>query len=469
MSLLRMALGGYRCFAKRQDIELRPITVVLGRNNSGKSALVRAPVLVNSGIETDSSAPLDLDQLGDGLVGSFLDLIHGRRAHGGIDLDLTVDGPRFPTRLRATVQNINRDRFNSQVVSELEFSQDGVSVARLEWELSDPKQVPRYTVEVGDDAWTDVPIDFHGLLPAEKTAMWARNALPHDVLARIFAVADAFRDGFPSVRYFGPFREQPQRRYLLPARMPRELGSTGSHAAGILASDTVAHQGELIKRVNTALADLLPGWRLDVADRGEVWSVVLTSATDSDFTVNLADAGTGVAQALPIFVQRAIDLVSPPHRSVLEIIEQPELHLHPAAHADLADLYLSAVEKTPTRFLIETHSETFLLRLRRRIAEGLRPGHGGDLLRRAGRRRRPGPADQRRRGRQPRLLADRGLLRGLRRDPGAGPSPVEEAGRPCALSWPRRSSTTPTPPPNRTTCTTCTGCFAASPRSGTTG
>jgi predicted ATPase len=57
----------------------------------------------------------------------------------------------------------------------------------------------------------------------------------------------------------------------------------------------------------------------------------------------------------------------------LEIIEQPELHLHPAAHADLAELFLTAVRTTSTRFLIETHSETLLLRLRRHVAKGLDP------------------------------------------------------------------------------------------------
>jgi hypothetical protein len=186
----------------------------------------------------------------------------------------------------------------------------------------------------------------------------------------LYEMVVAFRGNFPTVRYFGPFREQPQRRYLLPARMPKELGSTGLNAAGILASDTAGRQGELMRQVNTGLAELLPGWKLDLLSRGEVWSLVLRSATGTDFAVNLADAGTGVAQALPIFVQRAIDVVNPPDRPVLEIIEQPELHLHPAAHADLADLYLAAVDATPVRFLIETHSETFLLRLRLRIAEG---------------------------------------------------------------------------------------------------
>jgi len=370
MSLVRMALGNYRCFAQRQDIELRPVTVVLGRNNSGKSALVRAPVLLNSGIHTDSPTPLDLDQLGEGLVGLFVDLIHGRRAHGGIEIDLTVDGQVFDTRLRATVQNINREGYDTQVVSELELSHSGARLARLEWDFNDPAELPRYTVESADQVWSDQPIPFHGLLPAGTALTRTRFQLPEDPVTSLLGSVDAFRRSFPTIRYFGPFREQPQRRYLLPARMPRELGSTGLHAARVLASDKVGRQGELIRQVNTALAALLPGWRLDVVNRGEVLSVVLKSASGEDFAVNLADAGTGVAQTLPIFVQRAIDLASPPDRPVLEIIEQPELHLHPRAHADLADLYLTASQTTPVRFLIETHSETFLLRLRRRIAEG---------------------------------------------------------------------------------------------------
>jgi len=370
MALVRMALGNYRCFAQRQDIELRPITVVLGRNNSGKSALVRAPVLIDTGIRTDAPTPFDLDRLGEGLVGRFVDLIHGRRAHGGIEIDLTVEDELNRSRLRATVQNVNRDRYDSQVVSELELPESGI---RLEWELNDPADNPRYSIMVGDEVQENLPVRFRGLLPTRSLGLWQGSPLSSDAADHVIEAIHEFRRIFPTIRYFGPFREQPQRRYLLPARMPKELGSTGLHAARILASDTAGRQGELIRRVNKGIAELLPGWTLDLVDGGEVWSLVLRSATGEDVTVNLADAGTGVAQTLPIFVQRALDLVDPPRRPVLEIIEQPELHLHPAAHAGLADLYLAAWQATGVRFLIETHSETFLLRLRRRVAEGLDP------------------------------------------------------------------------------------------------
>jgi predicted ATPase len=57
------------------------------------------------------------------------------------------------------------------------------------------------------------------------------------------------------------------------------------------------------------------------------------------------------------------------------IVEQPELHLHPAAHGALADLMLKSAlsehPSPPATCIVETHSEQFIMRLRRRIAEGL--------------------------------------------------------------------------------------------------
>lgn len=85
--------------------------------------------------------------------------------------------------------------------------------------------------------------------------------------------------------------------------------------------------------------------------------------------INIADAGAGIAQILPIVVQRQFEKLSQ-KTGGLEIVEQPELHLHPAAHADIADLYVDALTHTQSRFIIETHSENFILRIRRRVAEG---------------------------------------------------------------------------------------------------
>jgi predicted ATPase len=117
------------------------------------------------------------------------------------------------------------------------------------------------------------------------------------------------------------------------------------------------------------LTKIVPGWRIEEIEAGPLWSTVLTRK-GSGVRVNLADAGTGLSQVLPILVQCALDERRGAHSApALQIIEEPEMHLHPGAHAELADLYLSTAQATGTQFLIETHSETLLLRLRRRIAE----------------------------------------------------------------------------------------------------
>ncbi len=119
----------------------------------------------------------------------------------------------------------------------------------------------------------------------------------------------------------------------------------------------------------------LVGWDVGVSSRNETFSLVLRQHEDPAVEVNLVDCGTGLVQVLPIVVQRCFEAVNGTSGG-LEIVEQPELHLHPAACGDVADLYIDATKETGTRFIIETHSETFLLRIRRRIAEGkLDPSH----------------------------------------------------------------------------------------------
>jgi predicted ATPase len=80
--------------------------------------------------------------------------------------------------------------------------------------------------------------------------------------------------------------------------------------------------------------------------------------------VNVADVGFGVSQVLPLVVQS----VSQENRLLL--VEQPEIHLHPALQAELADLVISGIgPKRGNQYIIETHSEHLLLRLMRRIRE----------------------------------------------------------------------------------------------------
>lgn len=95
---------------------------------------------------------------------------------------------------------------------------------------------------------------------------------------------------------------------------------------------------------------------------------VRTKGSSKD--VDLTDVGFGISQVLPVVVE---SFYVPPHSTV--IIEQPELHLHPRVQSELADLFIAAIqarekgEDRRIQFIVESHSEHFLQRLQRRIAE----------------------------------------------------------------------------------------------------
>jgi predicted ATPase len=97
---------------------------------------------------------------------------------------------------------------------------------------------------------------------------------------------------------------------------------------------------------------------------------VLVKTFGSRECVNITDVGFGVSQFLPVLVQC---YYAPPGSVIL--IEQPEIHLHPAAQSCLADLFIEVIhsreERAPrdVQLIIESHSEHFLRRLQRRIAE----------------------------------------------------------------------------------------------------
>lgn len=77
---------------------------------------------------------------------------------------------------------------------------------------------------------------------------------------------------------------------------------------------------------------------------------------------DLTSVGVGVSQALPVIV--ALLTCEP---GDIFLVEQPELHLHPDAQARLADFLITA--RPDVCVVAETHSDSILTRIRRRIIE----------------------------------------------------------------------------------------------------
>jgi hypothetical protein len=79
---------------------------------------------------------------------------------------------------------------------------------------------------------------------------------------------------------------------------------------------------------------------------------------------NLVDVGYGVSQALPMIV----DCVREPEGGTF-LLQQPEVHLHPRAQAELGSFLAVLAKEQRKRFVIETHSDYLVDRIRMDIRD----------------------------------------------------------------------------------------------------
>jgi predicted ATPase len=137
---------------------------------------------------------------------------------------------------------------------------------------------------------------------------------------------------------------------------------------------------ELREDFSTWVADRF-GYGVEVEQRSGHISINLKVG---NYTTNIVDNGYGISQILPVLGQiwwastGVGGRTSQTRRgqgSIL-VIEQPELHLHPAHQALIADAIVAergnkgANAPSPVQFIIETHSEALVNRLGELVALG---------------------------------------------------------------------------------------------------
>ena len=187
------------------------------------------------------------------------------------------------------------------------------------------------------------------------------------------------------VYYLGPLRDEPRVIYRPPPHSEQwSVGLKGEYTAAVL--DSYANysiqyplppdsgfEGEFVVKKG-ALSEAVVVWlrrlglvdSVDTEETPKVGFRLTVNSPGLPIALDLKSVGVGVSQVLPTLVQALLA----PAGSTL-IFEQPELHLHPKAQAELADFFLgmTAVGK---QCLVETHSEQMINRLRRRVVEARR-------------------------------------------------------------------------------------------------
>jgi hypothetical protein len=367
MRLARFSVENYRAFVDFASVELRPLTLFFGYNSAGKSALVRLLPIIASSSSLDQTTPFALDTPAarGALFGDILS-----RQGSSPTLHLTLEWADRDERLSVAFDIRDIPERQLQVIERFRTSD-----LEAVWNASSSSLASRardYEVTRAGVALGTVAIPFRGLLPALELlpAPSIDAALP----AELDRACEALRGLRAQVHWLSSLRAVPARVPAFGAP-PARLAHDGSNAGDFLAHDALA-DGQLVQGVSKVF-ERTTGHRLGVKryalGGGEQrYSIVLTAVGSAPAVeIPVVDTGEGMAQLLPVVVLGCLAQLGRCPPSSIIAVEHPELHLHPAAHAELAAFFcaIAAREDAPT-CVVETHSASVLLRVQIAIAKG---------------------------------------------------------------------------------------------------
>ena len=317
----QIELSNFKCF-ELLKLPLGSLTVLSGANASGKSSVLQAFLLLHQTMcEDEWSARLmlngDVAQLGT--VTDVVDQVNGR------------------------------DRFSVAISS---------GNARCHWTFSGDRQDMSLAVD---------NVEAGGKIVGNPKRL--RNLLPLDVDDDSRAIVDQVS----TLTYISAERAGPAEVYPLQDQGPRSgVGPEGRNAVSVLLQgrdEPIAKELQiegvgptLLRQVEARLGEFFPGCTLQVQQVSNANAVTLGVKTSqaTEF-LRPIHCGFGITQVLPIVVA----ILSARIGSLL-LIENPEVHLHPAGQAHMGQ-FLAEVSNAGLQVFIETHSDHVLNGIRRSV------------------------------------------------------------------------------------------------------
>jgi len=387
-------IKNFKCFEDTGPTDLKPVTLLFGKNGSGKTSFLDAVYLLRQTLEDpDISSAI----VGDGNTfkfGHYSDYVYGHNVHREIEMSF-----RFSLEEAVSEElDLGEKRKRPGKLSiqeEVDFSlalrynrkAGRIQVARMQ--IGDAK---RRFVDVQYDVTRKVS-SLHSDLLRDKGLSRARKLFKHEDLyhflppgdltyrmtsrdsttmymwqwvSHVAVAAQMIHSDFSDITYLGPLRDYPKRTYVRGGGEPVSVGYMGSQALTLLYLRSRKRGDNLSQAVDRWLQDAHLCQKLIFEHEGQThFRPKIRGFLQEDD--DLPDTGFGISQVLPVVTA----VLSANEGSVL-CIEQPELHLHPYAATRLADLFVKAASSKMT-CIIETHSEHLLIRMQRLVAEGKAP------------------------------------------------------------------------------------------------
>jgi len=298
----KITFKNYKIFKKKQEFEFKPITILIGKNNSGKSSVLKLMTLLEGILKTNDLS--DFNLINDSVIvaNKFTDLLY----------------VKFST-LKLEFFNIKNKEEN---------------ILKLD-----------YIIDNKNDKV---------ILENSHVSIQYVDSTENNVISEF-----SFKTDFIS-----GFREKSKKYYDYKPNKNTKSNIDGSNLYNFLMEDFLTTDKKYFNQISKWFSDKFEGWELHIDVDNEPYHIEIRK---EKLEINISESGMGIGQSLPLVIRA----FKPCEEETLIIIEEPESHLHPCAHAELAQLFADSIQTDSNKkYLFETHSLNFVLRMRRLVAEG---------------------------------------------------------------------------------------------------
>ncbi len=396
--LKQLRIQNFKGWKDTGTIRLAPISLFFGANSSGKSSIGQFLMMLKQTVESPDRKAVFYPGGRNSAVqlGSYQEMVFHRDPENKIAFDYRwslTDDLKFKDPLSGQIFSGDELDFSAKV--ELSDSTKNLlQVAEFKYRLLN-EDTPSLSIGLSRKSGKreySVSTEQYSLV-RKKMRAWALKDVVRfygfpDELVAYYQNADFVQDLnlaheklFNSIFYLGPLRTKTERLYTWGGITPESVGFAGENTvAAILAardrkiSLDYKKRGKPLEEIialKLKEMSLIEDFRVNpISEQRQEYEVKVRTKGSEDDWVDLPDVGFGISQVLPVLVQ----CFYAPAGSII-LMEQPEIHLHPNAQSALADVMIDVINSRENgadrniQIIIETHSEHFLRRLQRRIAE----------------------------------------------------------------------------------------------------
>ena len=395
--LKELRIQNFKVWKDTGNIHLAPLTLFFGANSSGKSSIGQFLIMLKQTVESpDRKAVFHPGGKNSSVqLGSYREMVFHRDPENNIAFAYRwslSEEMNFKDPL--TNKNFSGDELDFNATVGLDASTKNLlQVTKFKYCLLN-KGTQSLSIEFSrkndKDEYTASAKKYN--LVRKKMRAWAPKEVvrfygfPDEVIAYyqnaefVQSLNLAHEKLFRSIFYLGPLRIKSERFYTWSGIEPESVGFAGENTiAAILAARnrkiSLGHKKqakpfEEIIAYELKEMGLIEDFKVNPISKQRQDYEVKVRTKGAEEWVDLPDVGFGITQVLPVLVQ----CFFAPAGSII-LMEQPEIHLHPLAQSALADAMIDVIKSKENgrerniQIVIETHSEHFLRRLQRRIAE----------------------------------------------------------------------------------------------------